>query len=282
MTDFSRECARLWLAIFGRRFACANRRKDVGRRFPEKLIGSLKHVRVQHNEAVVGLLAAAAVDEADRVTKSRRRTIFGFRRRAIEQTNPPPVPGKKMSNFLRRTQAIATEKARHRVWTACEGVPRLRPKAKAKSQLDRIRSVAVRLRTRRASASPRGIGAKRREPSSLRSTPAAKRKTKASSQSSALVSALASSQSSLPARNHVSYRKMTMQLVSSPAAKATTSPATVGIASAWRPRRNPIALAPDIVQQYKQRMKHKTKKKQQKQAAKSAADTVRTLAMGVC
>ena len=38
MTDFSRECARLWLAGFGRRFAGANRRKDVGRRFPEKLI----------------------------------------------------------------------------------------------------------------------------------------------------------------------------------------------------------------------------------------------------
>ena len=45
MTDFSRGCARLWLACFGRRFACASRRKDVGRRFPEKLIGSLKHVR---------------------------------------------------------------------------------------------------------------------------------------------------------------------------------------------------------------------------------------------
>ena len=285
MTDFSRECARLWLAIFGRRFACANHREDVGRRFPEKLIGSLKHVRVQHNEAVVSLLAAAAVDEADRVTKSRRRTIFGFRRRAIEQTDPPPVPGKQMSNFLRRTKAIETEKARHRVWTGCEGVPQLRPKAKAKSQLDRIRSVAVRLRTRRASASPRGIGSKRREPSSLRSTPAAKRKTKASSQSSAPVSSFASSQRTpvssfassqrtLPARNHVSYRKMTMQLVSSPAAKATTSPATVGIASAWQPRRKPIAWAPDIVQQYKQRMKHK--KKKQKQAAKSAADTVRT------
>ena len=52
------------------------------------------------------------------------------------------------------------------------------------------------------SASPRGIGAKRREPSSLRSIPSAKRKTKASSQSSAPVSALTSSQSSLPARNH--------------------------------------------------------------------------------
>ena len=242
------------------------------------------------------MLAAAAVDEADRVTKSRRRTIFGFRRRTIERADPTPVRGKKMGNFLRRTRAIETEKARHRVWTGCEGVPQLRPKAKAKSQLDRIRSVAVRLRTRRASASPRGIGSKRREPSSLRSTPAAKRKTKASSQSSAPVSASASSQSSLPARNHVSYHKMTMQLVSSPAAKATTSPATVGIASAssrgiasaWQPRRKPIALVPDIVQQYKQRMKHK-KKKMQKQAAKSAADTVRTRlerlrasAMGVC
>ena len=54
----------------------------------------------------------------------------------------------------------------------------------------------------KASASPRGLGAKRREPSSLRSIPSAKRKTKASSQSSAPVSALASSQSSLPARNH--------------------------------------------------------------------------------
>ena len=62
----------------------------------------------------------------------------------------------------------------------------------------------------KASASPRGIGAKRREPSSLRSIPAAKRKTKASSQSSAPVSALASSQSSLPARNHIvqQYQRM--------------------------------------------------------------------------
>ena len=127
------------------------------------------------------MLAAAAVDEADRVTKSRRRTIFGFRRRAIEQTKAPPLPGKQMGNFLRRTQAIETEKARHRVWTGCEGVPRLRPKAKAKSQLDRIRSAAVRLRIKRASASLLGIvGAKRRGRSSHSSTPAAKRKAEAS------------------------------------------------------------------------------------------------------
>ena len=44
LTEFSRECA--WRANFGARFACQNRRQDVGRRFPEKLAGSLKHVRV--------------------------------------------------------------------------------------------------------------------------------------------------------------------------------------------------------------------------------------------
>ena len=155
------------------------------------------------------MLAAAVVDEADRVTKSRRRTIFGFRRRAIEQTDPSPgpAPGRKMRNFLRRTKLIQTEKAQHHVWTGCEGEIQLRPKAKAQSRMDRIRSCALRLLS---SASPRGTDAKRREPSSLRSTPAAKRKAKASSQSSTPVSALASSQSSLPARSHIvqQYQRM--------------------------------------------------------------------------
>ena len=45
----------------------------------------------------------------------------------------------------------------------------------------------------------------------------------ASSQSSAPVSAFASSQSSLPARNHVSCRKMTRLLVSSPVARCCSS-----------------------------------------------------------
>ena len=262
MTEFSRDCARLWRAHFGTRFACQSRRKDVGRHFPEKLIGSLKHVRVQHNIAVGRLLEAAVGDEADRVAQSRRRTIFGFRRRAIDRIDAPPEPGKSMGNFIRRTKAIKEEKAQHRVWTGCEGVPRLRPKEKAKTQLDIIRSVAVPLRARQASASSRGIGAKRRALSSSRITPFAKRKV--SSQSSAPFSASASSQSGrLPAANAASSRRMTTQLAASPAA-------TVGTASVPpRGRRvSSIALVPDIVKEYTQRMRARSK--QQRKAAKSA------------
>ena len=133
---------RAWRARFGARFACQNRRKDVGRRFPEKLAGSLKHVRVQHNTAVQTLVEAAAGDERDPVVKSRRRTIFGFRRRAIEQSGAtPPEPGKRMRTFLRRTDAIKVEKAKQFVWTGCHGQPQLRRKVKTQQQ--RIRNAVI-------------------------------------------------------------------------------------------------------------------------------------------
>ena len=116
MTEFSRECARLWRAFFGARFACQSRRKDVGRRFPEKLIGTLKHVRVQHNTAVQRLLADAAADERDHAANSRRRTIFGFRRRAIERSDAaPPEPGKTWAT----SSAGRRKSSRRRRSTAC-------------------------------------------------------------------------------------------------------------------------------------------------------------------
>ena len=85
LTDFSRECAKLWREFFGTRFGSRpSRRKDVGRRFEEKLVGSLKDVRVQHNVAVKRLLKDARLDEQDPAAKKSRCTIFGFRRAEVD------------------------------------------------------------------------------------------------------------------------------------------------------------------------------------------------------
>ena len=159
LTSFSRECARVWRTLFGARFACQSRRKDLGRHFADAP-GTFKHVRVQHGTAVQMLLQAAIRDEEDTAATSERRTILGFRRRAIERSDAPaPVPGKSMRNFLKRTIDIAKEKAKHFVWSGCADRPELR--RKEKPQLEKVRNFAIRFgRARAASVPSRGSVAK--------------------------------------------------------------------------------------------------------------------------
>ena len=152
LTPFSRECARIWRAVFGARFACRPRRKDVGRQFPGRQVGTLKRAKVQHKVAVRRLLEAAERDQNDPASKSRRQTVCGFRRRAIDSSEArAPKPGKSMRNFLKHTEAIKEARAKHRVWTGCQDVPRLRRKAKA-VRLNRGQTV----RLHAASAASRG------------------------------------------------------------------------------------------------------------------------------
>ena len=190
MTTFSRECARIWRAVFGARFAYQPR-KDVGRQCPGRLAGTFKRVKVQHKVAVQRLLEAAERDQNDPASMSRRQTVCGFRRRAIDLSEArAPKPGKSMRNFLKHTEAIKEARAKHHVWTGCQDVPRLRRKAKAvrlnRDQLVRLRAASTASRGMASAASQGMASAKghtkaascgnwagRRKPSRKRSPPAA-------------------------------------------------------------------------------------------------------------
>ena len=181
MTTFSRECAGIWRAVFGARFAYQPR-KDVGRQCPGRLVGTLKQVKVQHKDVVRRLLEAAERDQNDPASKSRRQTVCGFRRRAIDLSEAPaPKPGKSMRNFLKHTEAIKEARAKRRVWTGCQDVPSLRRKAKAvrlnRDQLVRLHAASAASRGM-ASAASQGMAsaaalcgkwAGRRKPSRKRS-----------------------------------------------------------------------------------------------------------------
>ena len=191
MTTFSRECARIWRAVFGARFACRPRRKDVGRQCPGRLVGTLKRVKVQHKVAVRRLLEAAERDQNDPASKSRRQAVCGFRRRAIDLSEArAPKPGKSMRHFLKHTEAIKEARAKHHVWTGCQDVPSLRRKAKAvrlnRDQLVRLHAASAASRGMASAASQGMASAKghtkaascgnwagRRKPSRKRSPPAA-------------------------------------------------------------------------------------------------------------
>ena len=93
-------------------------RKDVGRQCPGRLAGTFKRVKVQHKVAVRRLLEAAERDQNDPASMSRRQTVCGFRRRAIDLSEAQaPKPGKSMLNFLKTTRAIKEARAKCRVWT---------------------------------------------------------------------------------------------------------------------------------------------------------------------
>ena len=123
LTPFSRQCAQLWLALFGRRFACQRVRFDKGQARPEKSKGSLKAVKRRHRIATKRLLEMAAKDAGDGGS-SKRRTILGFRRRSVEaDTTPAPAPGKSLKAFRATTERRAKEKNSFRVWSGFGAAP---------------------------------------------------------------------------------------------------------------------------------------------------------------
>ena len=152
LTDWSRECARVWRSQFGARFSCQYApRRDVGRRNPDRLEGTLTRVKVQHKAATNELLEIAAADKSGDAAEARgRRTIFGFRRSDISNASAPPRGadhGKRMRDFCKRTQDIVQEKTKHRIWTGCATVVNLRRKEKlakqptAREKLAKVRKV---------------------------------------------------------------------------------------------------------------------------------------------
>ena len=63
LTDFSRSCAKLWRSIFGARFACRKPRKDTGRTFPDRIVGTSEGVHAQHGRALKRLVGVAGADQ---------------------------------------------------------------------------------------------------------------------------------------------------------------------------------------------------------------------------
>ena len=157
LTPFSRECARIWRAVFGDRFAYRPR-LGVGRQFPGRFAGTLKRVKVQHKVAVRRPLEAAERDQNDPASKSKRQTVCGLRRSAIDLSEArAPTPGKSMRNFLKHTEAIKEARAKHRVGTGCQDVPSLRRRAKAvclnREQLVRLHAASAASRGSRCARS---------------------------------------------------------------------------------------------------------------------------------
>jgi hypothetical protein len=123
LTPLSRQCAQLWLALFGRRFACQQVRSDKGRARPDKSKGSLKAVKRRHRIATKRLLEMAARDAGDGGA-SKRRTILGFRRRSVEtDKTSAPAPGKSLKSFRSTTERRAKEKNLFRVWRGFGAAP---------------------------------------------------------------------------------------------------------------------------------------------------------------
>ena len=151
LTDWSRECARVWRSQFGARFSCQYApRRDVGRRNPDRSDGTLERVKVQHKAATTELLEIAAADKSGDAAEARhRRTIFGFRRSDISNASAPPrgpYYGKRMRDFCKRTQDIVHEKTKHRVWTGCATVVNLRRKEKLAKQPRTRRDILAKVR----------------------------------------------------------------------------------------------------------------------------------------
>ena len=129
LTDFSRSCATLWRSIFGARFACREPRKDTGRTFPERIVGTSEGVRAQHGRALKRLVGVAGADRLNAPASSRRTTIFGFRRNSLEKSTVEAAPqNKKFKNFCRRTDELVKARGAHEVWNGCSDKVTLRRK----------------------------------------------------------------------------------------------------------------------------------------------------------
>ncbi len=119
LTDFSRQCASLWLVLHGRRFACSKVRANHGRTGTGwRLKGSMKATRCRQHAAADMLVEQAAADEK-RADVRPRPTIIGVSRCRLMSgvaQQPPPTPTKTLLHFRRTTELRMAEKARGKVW----------------------------------------------------------------------------------------------------------------------------------------------------------------------
>ena len=170
LTAFSKHCARMWLALFGRRFACTRTRGDVGRKYPNRIHGSLQGVKVRHVAATKKLLDIAREDEADEDAASSRRTILGIRQRTLAKVSTEAVPANKgLRHFRTLTQKRLQHKMQFSVWTGFgKAPPKMRracasagASATSKDQVARARAFLSRARS--SAGAPRAARAKKKQ-----------------------------------------------------------------------------------------------------------------------
>ncbi len=123
LTPFTRQCAVLWRALYGRRFACYKQRKDAGRgETGLRLRGSVKAVKILQAKATDALLRLAVNDErgaADGARPADRPTIMGVGRGELMRgvrRRPAPASGKKILDFRKTTANRQAMKKRVKVW----------------------------------------------------------------------------------------------------------------------------------------------------------------------
>jgi hypothetical protein len=108
-TPFSRECAKLWVAFYGRRFGAYKLRQDTGiKNTGRKYVGSLKSVRDGQRDAAKKLHLSAALAASPNLTVSGhdRAAIAGA---TLSTSILEPTPA--LCNFRKRTSEIKQMKA---------------------------------------------------------------------------------------------------------------------------------------------------------------------------
>ena len=124
LTDFSRTCCRLWLALYGRRFSCYKTRKNKGvTNTGWRLRGSGKAVKLLQHDAFDALEKQAIEDEAasrsaadaQAVPPDARATFAGLARAQLLQSAAKvvlPATTKKHQRLRDDTKKLVQEKQR--------------------------------------------------------------------------------------------------------------------------------------------------------------------------
>ena len=163
LTEFSRECANLWLAQYGRRFTCSSKpRKDAGTtRTGWRLRGSIKAAGLLQHRATDALVQHAVSDEAAADEGRGRQTIVGIRReklmRRVSQ-RATPTPTKALLTFRKVTADRLQIKSQSTPWPGYGPTPpKLRPRpGHAPSGAGAVALSASRWLQRRTSGTPHG------------------------------------------------------------------------------------------------------------------------------
>ena len=122
LTDFSRQCAQLWVALRGRKFGSYKQRSDTGQRSNRRFVGSLRAVRQKTRAAMDNLVKQARGDQTV-ASLDRRRTIVGHRRCDLLRGAAglqPTVVGKSLKSFRKTTADRLKAKASVGLWRGFE------------------------------------------------------------------------------------------------------------------------------------------------------------------
>ena len=139
LTDFTRQCATLWLTLQGRRFGCYKKRQDSGKvRTGWRLPGSFKATQILQHAAHDRLVRDAASPSGSDGT---RKTIVGLSRSQVKsmvddaRKAPDAVVSRSLLNFRKTTtdrlekKTFLDEAGNPKVWPGYgPGPPKLRPR----------------------------------------------------------------------------------------------------------------------------------------------------------